>query len=146
MVAAVNRRVLPPVDRFVNRMTRGRARLSDVLFPTLMLTTTGRVSGLPRETPLLYVREGPAYVVCGTAFGQERHPAWTANLLANPEAMVETTGGRLLVKARLATDDEVVALWPRLAELWPAYDDYVWRSMREPRVFVLEPVEVPVRA
>lgn len=144
-MAAVNRRVLPPADRFVNRMTRGKLRLSDVLFPTLMLTTTGRVSGRPRETPLLYLQAaGGEYVVCGTSFGQSRHPAWTANLLANPEAMVETRAGRFLVKARLASDSEVMDLWPHLVALWPAYDDYVWRSLREPRVFVLARVESPV--
>ncbi len=141
-VAIVGSRVLPPVDRFVNRMTGGRTRLSDLLFPTLMLTTTGCKSGRPRETPLLYVRDGESYVVCASNFGQDRHPAWSTNLIVNPEAMVETQGGRFGVKAHLASDDDKRALWPSLTAVWPAFDDYAGRAVdRDIRVFFLDPVE-----
>ena len=139
----VGKRVMPPLDRLVNRMSGGRTRLSDVLFPTLMLTTTGAKTGLPRPSPLLYAQEGDAFVVCASNWGQERHPAWSTNLLANPEAMVETRKWRGPVKARLATEDEKRALWPKLTAVWPGYDDYVERAAgRNIRVFYLEPVEL----
>lgn len=45
-------RVVTRLDRVLHRLTRGRVIASDLLFQTLMLTTTGRRSGPPRTTPL----------------------------------------------------------------------------------------------
>src|SRR5947208_10123071 len=39
--AAVAPKVVPPLDRFVHRLTGGRIILSEGLLPGLMLTTTG---------------------------------------------------------------------------------------------------------
>jgi len=57
--------------------------------PVLMLTTTGRRSGAPRTTPLLYAQDGEDLVIVGSNWGQQHHPAWSANLLAHPEAEVQ---------------------------------------------------------
>ncbi len=51
----------------------------------MVLRTTGRISGLPREAPLGYViREGSVYVCAG--FG--RRTAWYRNLTADPRVEV----------------------------------------------------------
>lgn len=139
-VARISSRVMPPLDRIVHRLTRGRTTLSTLLFPTLMLTTTGRRSGLPRRQPLLYVRDGEAFVVVGSNFGQAAHPAWSANLLADPHAVVEVLGRRVEVRARLLDAEAKQRLWPQLVRVWPGFDDYVQRSGRDIRVFALEPL------
>jgi deazaflavin-dependent oxidoreductase (nitroreductase family) len=82
--------------------------------------------------------DGGWYVV-GSNFGQEKHPAWTANLLANPDAAVTTGGKRTDVRARLLDPDEKAEVWPRLIAVWPTYDRYVERSGRDLRVFRLDP-------
>lgn len=55
----------------------------------LLLTTTGARSGLPRTTPLGYVRHGGALLVVGSNMGAPRHPAWYRDLLARPLVRVE---------------------------------------------------------
>jgi deazaflavin-dependent oxidoreductase (nitroreductase family) len=133
-------RRLTPVDRWLRRRTRGRWSLSgDRTTPSLLLTTTGRRSGLPRVQPLLYARDGAGYVVVGSNWGQPGHPAWSANLLSHPAATVEVDGERIPVLASLATGADRDRLWTLLAAVWPAYDTYDRRAGRELRVFRLTP-------
>lgn len=135
----VGPRVVPPVDRMLHRVTGGRVVLSQVLVPSLVLTTTGRRSGLERRTPLACLPGGDGWWVVGSNFGREEHPAWTSNLLAAPDAVVSYRGADSPVRARLLDDTEKAEVWPRLVGMWPAYDDYVASSGRNLRVFRLEP-------
>ena len=48
------------------------------MLPTLLLTTTGRKSGEPRHSPLLYQPTGDAYVVIGSKGGFPTDPAGTS--------------------------------------------------------------------
>lgn len=133
--------VVPPLDRAVHRLTRGRVGVSDAIVPNLVLTTTGRRSGAPRQSPLACVPDGAdGWYVVGSNFGKEHHPAWTTNLIAHPEAAVAFRGATHAVRARLLEDEERGEVWPRLVAVWPAYDDYVAASGRELRVFHLERV------
>ena len=43
------------------------------------------------------------------------------------------------VTAFLLDDDQKAAVWPKLVQAWPAYDDYVASSGRNIRVFHLVP-------
>ena len=123
----------------VERGSDHRAGRPDI--PTLLLTTTGRRSGQERVQPLLYVRDGDAYVVIGSNWGKPHHPSWSANLLAHSDALVTIRGRRTPVRARLARDGERERLWRLLLELWPAYDLYSDRAGgRHLRIFRLEPV------
>ena len=61
--------------------------------PLLLLTTTGKKSSQRRQTPLAYQREGDRLFLIGSNFGQSMHPAWSSNLLADPNAWV-TMGER----------------------------------------------------
>jgi len=136
----VGPKVVPPMDRVLNRLTGGRAVVSALLVPSMVLTTTGRKSGQPRECPLACMPDGDGWYVVGSNFGRDHHPAWTGNLLADPRATVTYRGATTAVEARLLDDDEKAAVWPRLVALWPAYDTYVEVSGRNIRVFRLAPV------
>jgi deazaflavin-dependent oxidoreductase (nitroreductase family) len=132
--------VVPPMDRALHRLTGGRVVLSRALVPSLVLTTTGQKSGLERETPLACVPDDTGgWWVVGSNFGRERHPAWTGNLIAHPEATVSFGAKLTPVRAELLDDDAKAAVWPRLVAVWPAYDDYVQSSGRNIRVFHLVP-------
>src|SRR4029077_1115302 len=48
---------------------------------TLLLTTTGRRSGQPRTTPLIYGRAGDQYLVVASRGGAPAHPSWYENLV-----------------------------------------------------------------
>ena len=138
--AKVGPRVVPPIDRTLHRMTGGRLLLGQLLVPSLVLTTTGAVTGLPRRTPLACLPDpvGGWYVV-GSNFGREKHPAWTGNLIKTPEAEVSFQGRTTPVTAHLLDDAERKEIWPRLTAVWPVYDSYVERAHRELRVFHLTP-------
>jgi deazaflavin-dependent oxidoreductase (nitroreductase family) len=138
--AALGRRFVP-VDRWLFRRSAGRwTVLGRGELPCLLLTTTGRRSGEPRTTPLLYAPDGDGYVVVGSNWGQQHHPAWSGNLLTNPEASVKVGADTVPVRATLATGAERERLWAMLLTLWPAYETYVERAGgRGLRVFRLEP-------
>lgn len=137
--ARVGPRVVPPVDRVLYRATGGRLGLSSIIVPSLVLTTTGAKSGLPRHTPLATHPEGGSWYVVGSNFGRPHHPAWTHNLLAHPDATVTYAGRTVNVTAHLLGDAEVAEVWPRLIARWPSYDRYAETAGRELRVFRLDP-------
>ena len=131
-------RRLTPLDRKLLLRSRGRyTALGPIGAPTLLLTTTGARSGQPRVSPLLYCRDGSRLLVIGSNFGQERHPAWTANLLAHPQATV-TMGGRDIPVTATRLDGEerqrAIEAFIALTEVYAAYLD---RTDRELRVFAL---------
>jgi deazaflavin-dependent oxidoreductase (nitroreductase family) len=132
--------VIPRLDRVLHRITGGRVIMSQYLVPSIVLTTRGRRSGLPREVPLACVLEPDgSFVVAGSNFGRDHHPVWTANLLADPEAVVSHRGHLIPVTARLLEGAERTEVWPHLLEIWPVYDRYVERSGRVLRIFRLIP-------
>jgi deazaflavin-dependent oxidoreductase (nitroreductase family) len=129
-----------PVQMWVYRVTGGRIQLSAMIIPSLVLVTTGAKSGLPRETPLMcWPRPDGSYLVSGSNWGQAQHPAWTANLLAHPEAEIVVRRQHLPVHATLITGAERESLWPLLEAQWPGYRDYERRAGRELRIFRLAP-------
>ena len=122
---AVGPVLLPPVERLLARLTGGRVQLSGLLVPSLVLHTIGAKSGAPRDTYLMYTADGRGRaIVAGTTFAQERHPGWTYNLLAHPDASITVRGRRMPVRANLIGDDERDAAWARIEAQWPGYRGY----------------------
>ena len=107
--------------------------------PFLLLTTTGRKSGRPRTTPLLYLRDGEDLVVVASFGGNDRHPAWWLNLERNPEAEVQVGNEKKRVRAEKAKAEERSRLWPLLVDLYANYDQYQKGTRREIPVVVLRP-------
>lgn len=134
-------RTLTPLDRRLLTRSRGRFTvLGPFGAPTMLLTTTGSKSGLPRTSPLLYVREPGRLFVVGSNFGQARHPAWSSNLLADPAAMVTIGGTDVPVHATMLTGAERDRVWRLFVDLATTYDAYRDRTDRDIRVFALDPV------
>jgi deazaflavin-dependent oxidoreductase (nitroreductase family) len=136
--AAVGRR-MAPLDGRVQRWTRGRLSvIGRHGLPSLLITTTGRRTGLPRTQPLLYAPDGDGYVIVGSNWGQQHHPAWSGNLVACPDATVTIDGTAIAVRATLATGAERDRLWTLVRAMWPAYDTYAARAAgRDIRIFRL---------
>jgi deazaflavin-dependent oxidoreductase (nitroreductase family) len=106
--------------------------------PTLILTTLGRRSGKPRRLALIYGQDDDRYIVVASKGGAARHPEWYLNLLDNPEVQVQVLADRFRANARTATAEEHKALWPRMAEIWPAYDQYQKKTDRQIPLVILE--------
>ena len=105
---------------------------------TLLLTTSGRRSGLARTTPLIYGRAGERYVVVASRGGAPAHPSWYENLVAQPIVQVQVMADRFKARARTATPAEKPVLWKTMSAIWPPYDDYQKRTSREIPVVILE--------
>ncbi|MEU4800896.1 nitroreductase family deazaflavin-dependent oxidoreductase [Actinosynnema sp. NPDC023587] len=105
---------------------------------TLLLTTTGRKSGQPRRTALIYQPHGDAYVVVASNGGAPDHPAWYKNLADNPAVDVRVGADEFTATARTATGDERAALWKLMNEVWPDYEGYQEKTDREIPVVVLD--------
>lgn len=133
-------RVIPALDRAVHRLTRGKVLLSAQMLPGVILTARGAKSGLPRRTPLACMPDEASggWVLVGSNFGRPRHPAWTANLLAHPDAEINWRGEDIAVRARLLTGEERAAAWEAALAFWPPYAAYQARVDREIRLFRLE--------
>jgi deazaflavin-dependent oxidoreductase (nitroreductase family) len=121
------------------RLSGGRLSGKFARKPILVLTTTGRRSGQPRTTVVLYLEDGNDIVVIGSNAGNEQPPAWALNLVTNPDATVQIRRDVRQVRARLAEGDEQAALWSRINDHYQGFDDYRVRTTREIKVFVLEP-------
>jgi deazaflavin-dependent oxidoreductase (nitroreductase family) len=104
----------------------------------LLLTTTGRRSGEPRATPLIYGRRGDDYLVVASKGGSPEPPAWYVNLREQPDVEVQVLGDRFPARARTATAEEKPELWQEMVRHWPDYDSYQRRTDREIPVVVLE--------
>jgi deazaflavin-dependent oxidoreductase (nitroreductase family) len=105
---------------------------------TLLLTTTGRRSGAPRTTPLIYGRAGDHYLVVASNGGSPAPPGWYVNLKEDPEVDVQVLADRFRARARDATPEERPAMWREMVSHWPDYDAYQRRTEREIPVVVLE--------
>jgi deazaflavin-dependent oxidoreductase (nitroreductase family) len=139
--AKVAPHVIPALDRAVHRLTRGKVLLSAQMLPGVLLTSTGARSGLARRTPLACMPEegGRGWILVGSNFGRPGHPAWTANLLAHPDAEISWKGTDIPVTARLLEGEERAAVWKAALAFWPPYATYQARVDREIRLFRLTP-------
>lgn len=129
------------LDRLLGVATKGRfVALGQRELPSMLITTTGRTSGQPRTSPLLYAPDGDAFVVIGSNWGRAEHPAWSTNLIAHPEAVVTLGGRRIPVVGRLVEGEERERLRGLLLAVWPAYETYERRAAgRRLRIFRLQP-------
>lgn len=135
--------LLPPVEAVVARLTGGRVQVSALLVPSLVLHTRGARTGEPRDVPLMYTPDGHGRaIVAGTNFAGEKHPAWTSNLLVNPEAAITVRGRWMPVHAERIADPDRDAAWARIEAQWPGYRAYERDSGRTVRLFRLQPVRV----
>lgn len=105
--------------------------------PTLVLTTTGRRSGQPRRNALIYGRDGDDYLVVASRGGDDQDPLWYRNLVAGPTVGVQVGSDRFSATARTASAEEKRRVWPTMAAIWPAYDEYQAKTERDIPVVVL---------
>ena len=134
-------RVLPHLDSLVLRLSGGRHTVPGLLagLPVVQVTTTGRRSGLPRQTHLIGIPYTDTLALLGTNFGQHDTPAWVHNLEADPRAVVAYRGSSVDVVARPADEEEAEQVLRRSEELYVGYRRYQSRlGHRRLRVFVLE--------
>lgn len=104
----------------------------------LLLTTKGRTSGREYTHPLIYREYNGDYLIVASKGGADEPPSWYRNLEADPDVTVQIRGDVFAARARTATAAEKPAMWRAMTEVWPDYDDYQTKTLREIPVVVLE--------
>lgn len=127
------------VDPVLLKLSRGRVS-TGVAFPVVLLTVTGRRSGVERTVPLVYFTQDSDVVLVASSFGRSKHPAWYLNIKANPEVTL-TSGGRSgRYRAREAEGADRVRLFGLAEQLYAGYGLYAERAGRVIPVLVLTPL------
>jgi deazaflavin-dependent oxidoreductase (nitroreductase family) len=106
--------------------------------PVLLLTTIGRKSGQRRTTPLLYLKDGPRYIVVASQGGMPRDPLWYLNVKQEPNVDVQVGAQHLPMRAHTASDVERAELWPQLVALYADFARYQSWTERVIPVVILE--------
>ena len=103
--AAPFQKAMNKVFNAVIRLRKGKLSFKGA--PLCILHTVGAKTGKPRQTPLLYLDVGDGtFAVVGSNGGDDRDPAWVHNLRATPRVEVEVNGGRQVMTAAVASDDQ----------------------------------------
>ena len=103
--------------------------------PVCLLTTTGRKSGDPRISPLLFLEDGDRIILVASQGGLPKHPMWYLNLRANPQVTVQVKSRVRPMTAQVADPGERARLWPRLVAMYPDFDNYqAWTDRTIPVV------------
>jgi deazaflavin-dependent oxidoreductase (nitroreductase family) len=135
-------RLLPQItwmDKKLQRATKGSWSVLRIAgLPNLMLTVTGRKSGIPRTTPLLYVPYGDDQLIAGSYFGGPKTPVWVANLRAADRVTVTIKGVSHIAVPREIGADERDRLWSHMVGTWPNFARYAERTDRLIPIFLLE--------
>ena len=106
---------------------------------TLILTTRGRKTGREVSIPLLYVEENGTLYIVASFGGNDNHPGWYKNLVANPEVEIELLNKKKRYRARTVSAEEKERIWPKLLTLYPTYADYQKKTTRAIPVVELTP-------
>ncbi len=103
----------------------------------LILTTTGRKSGLERDTPLFFFPDEGNFIIIASNGGAPKHPTWWLNLQSNPHAKVQIRSRVIPVTARKANEEESKRLWAIIGEKYKNFVEYQQRTSREIPIVIL---------
>jgi len=100
--------------KWVYEWSDGRVGKHSNRVPALLLTTTGRRSGLARTHGLTYCTDRGDLIVVASNGGSDRPPAWLLTLEAEPQVTVRVGRQVRRATARVANDEEQAQLWPKV--------------------------------
>ncbi|RDI64812.1 nitroreductase family deazaflavin-dependent oxidoreductase [Nocardia pseudobrasiliensis] len=96
----------------------------------LLLTTTGRHSGHPYTTPMMFHRDGDRVLVIASNIGAPRHPDWYLNLAADPAVTVEIGDETYSATAETVSGAERERIWAELIRLYPFFAEHQTKTTR----------------
>ena len=112
--------------------------LLDTGMPVVIVTHRGVTSGKVRKTPLMRVEHGGAYALVASQGGAPTHPAWYANLVADPHIELQDGAVRRDRVVRELEGEERALWWDRAVDAYPPYAEYQERTDRVIPVLVAE--------
>lgn len=134
-------RAFTAVHRAIFKASRGRLGGRLLGMPVVLLTTTGRRSGRPRESMLTSpLQDGDTIVLVASYGGDDREPSWCRNLRKHSVVHVTMRGRDEPRRARVATAAERAELWPKVTAAHPNYAGYQRKTARRIPLVLLEPM------
>ena len=109
----------------------------------LLLTTTGRKTGQPRTTPMMFDRDGDDLLVVASNIGAPTHPAWYLNLVQDSDVVVEVDEDRFAAVASTISGDRRERVWSMLKQKYPFFADHEAKTDRTIPVVGLTRVRDP---
>ena len=132
-------RISYPIHNRLYRLTGGRVGHRSPAGPMLLLTSTGRRTGVARTHGLLYLeREGHYYVVASNG-GRSSNPNWLYNVRHEPNVKVQAGSRRFDAAAHVLDTDERSIVWPALTAFYPGWAHYETLTVRILQVVRLDP-------
>jgi len=96
--------------------------------PLLLLTTVGRRSGEPRTSPMMYVKNEDRLLVIASNNGATSDPLWFANLVADPDVVVEVPGESYPARAVSLDGDEYDRQWAAIQQRYLFFTEHQARA------------------
>src|SRR3954449_1736847 len=113
--------------------------LLDRGLPVVIFSTRGAKSGKVRKQPLMRVEHDGAYLMVGSQGGAPAHPAWVANVRANPDQVTVQDGPEPWDGvARELSGDERAQWWERAVDAYPSYAESQKKTDRLIPIFRVE--------
>ena len=108
--------------------------------PMVILTTKGRRTGKPHETPLVPLEDDGKLFVFGSMGGAPKHPAWFLNLRDNPRVTVEHGTDKFEAEAKIISGEEHDRIYAKQAQRVPQFAEYQTKTTRQIPVVELQPI------
>ena len=111
--------------------------------PCLVLSSTGRNSGVRRDSVLVYADDGDRRVVVASNGGSDRPPGWLFNVRADPAVEVQVGDEHYSARARIVDveDPDYARLWQLVNSInGNRYDAYQAKTTRPIAMVALERV------
>jgi deazaflavin-dependent oxidoreductase (nitroreductase family) len=102
------------LHQFIYRHSGGLIGSRIIAGRNLLLTTTGRRTGKPRTSALIYIKDGERWVVVASNGGSDHPPSWLLNLQAHPGVAVQIGPKKFSARASVASAEERERLWRRV--------------------------------
>lgn len=139
-------RVMENINISLFRLSKGRVGGSIWGSPVILLTVSGRRTGVRHTKPLLALPDDGSWIVAGSRGGTTHHPDWLLNLVAYEaqvrDGVVPTRDGRPLaapvvewpgahrapVRTTVLEGDERARWWRELVRVYAKFDSYQQRA------------------
>jgi F420H(2)-dependent quinone reductase len=117
--------------------------LRETGIPVILVTMRGAKSGDIRKIALMRVEHEGEYALVASIGGAPKNPAWYANLVADPNVMIQDGPEPFDAVVREVTGAERELWWERSVAVFPTYADYKAKTERVIPVLIASPLSPP---
>jgi deazaflavin-dependent oxidoreductase (nitroreductase family) len=111
-------------NQVINEFRANNGHVASFGSNLVLIHTIGAKTGEPRVNPAMSIKTSDGWLVIASAAGREKNPGWFHNLMAHPQASIETAEGQVDVTATRLAGDEYARAWQQFTERSSAFAVY----------------------